>query len=166
MISLYCEYSVVIRMRCVTVVLCSTVLLMQLMMTSSQAADDSAIGDCSQLDSCDRCTSRDDALNQTRCIWRSCDNDNDTKCISDTEDSGDCAVYNDTSTCPISGSFDDSGSDDSSSGSAPEFSQASFDLSSFIGGIILVLSLQAGAFFALRFLKTKDSSYETIDQPQ
>lgn len=36
--------------------------------------DDSAIGDCSQLDSCDRCTSRDDALNQTRCIWRSCDN--------------------------------------------------------------------------------------------
>ncbi|XP_060753514.1 CD164 sialomucin-like 2 protein isoform X2 [Tachysurus vachellii] len=143
-------------MRCVTVVLCSTVLLMQLMMTSSQAADDSAIGDCSQLDSCDRCTSRDDALNQTRCIWRSCDNDNDTRCISDTEDSGDCAVYNDTSTCP----------NDSSSGSAPEFSQASFDLSSFIGGIILVLSLQAGAFFALRFLKTKDSSYETIDQPQ
>lgn len=52
--------------------------------------------------------------------------------------------------------------DDSSSGPAPEFSQASFDLSSFIGGIILVLSLQAGAFFALRFLKTKDSSYETM----
>ncbi|KAF7691185.1 hypothetical protein HF521_011482 [Silurus meridionalis] len=40
--------------------------------------------------------------------------------------------------------------------------QASFDLSSFIGGIILVLSLQAGAFFALRFLKTKDSTYETM----
>ncbi len=43
-----------------------------------------------------------------------------------------------------------------------DFSQASFDLSSFIGGIILVLVLQAGAFFAMRFLKTKDSSYETM----
>jgi len=45
---------------------------------------------------------------------------------------------------------------------SPEFSQASFDLSSFIGGIILVLVLQAGAFFAMRFLKTKDSTYETM----
>ncbi|KAF4073958.1 hypothetical protein AMELA_G00249170 [Ameiurus melas] len=139
-------------MRCVTVVLCCTVLLMQLIMTSSQTAEDSAISDCSQLDSCDRCTSGDPALNLTRCIWRSCDNDNNTRCISDTEDSGDCAVYNDTNSCPY----------DSSSGSAPELSQASFDLSSFIGGIILVLSLQAGAFFALRFLKTKDSTYETM----
>ncbi|XP_053469386.1 CD164 sialomucin-like 2 protein isoform X2 [Ictalurus furcatus] len=143
-------------MRCVTVVLCCTVLLMQLIMTSSQTAEDSAISDCSQLDSCDRCTSGDPALNLTRCIWRSCDNDNNTRCISDTEDSGDCAVYNDTNSCPY----------DSSSGSAPELTQASFDLSSFIGGIILVLSLQAGAFFALRFLKAKDSTYETIDQPQ
>ncbi|KAI5628656.1 CD164 sialomucin-like 2 protein, partial [Silurus asotus] len=87
---------------------------------------------------------------------------NNTSCIPVTEDSGDCAVYNDTSSCPtVSESFDESGSDDSSSGSEPEYSQASFDLSSFIGGIILVLSLQAGAFFALRFLKTKDSTYET-----
>ncbi|KAI4871831.1 hypothetical protein NFI96_016389 [Prochilodus magdalenae] len=77
--------------------------------------------------------------------------DNNTRCISDTDDSGDCAVYNDTSSCP-----------DSSSGSGPQFSQASFDLSSFIGGIILVLVLQAGAFFAMRFLKTKDSTYETM----
>lgn len=52
--------------------------------------------------------------------------------------------------------------DDTTAGSTPEFSQASFDLSSFIGGIILVLVLQAGAFFAMRFLKTKDSTYETM----
>lgn len=51
---------------------------------------------------------------------------------------------------------------DTTPGSGPDFSQASFDLSSFIGGIILVLVLQAGAFFAMRFLKTKDSSYETM----
>ncbi|KAF5908647.1 sialomucin-like 2 protein [Clarias magur] len=135
---------------------------MQLMVTRSQNTDDSAIADCSQLDSCDRCTGGDPALNLTNCIWRSCDNDNNTRCIPDTEDSGECTVFNETNSCPISERFEDSGSDDSSKGS--EFSQASFDLSSFIGGIILVLSLQAGAFFALRFLKTKDSSYETIVQ--
>lgn len=52
--------------------------------------------------------------------------------------------------------------DNTTTGSTPQFSQASFDLSSFIGGIILVLVLQAGAFFAMRFLKTKDSTYETM----
>lgn len=31
-------------------------------------------------------------------------------------------------------------------------------MSSFIGGIILVLSLQAGGFFAMRFLKSKEQS--------
>ncbi|XP_066531947.1 CD164 sialomucin-like 2 protein [Hoplias malabaricus] len=153
-------------MRCVAVALCCTVLLMQLITTSSQTADYSSSGDCSQFSSCGSCTSGDPTLNLTRCIWRSCDNDNDTRCISDTEDSGDCAVYNDTSSCPINGGPDDSGSDDSSSGSVPQFSQASFDMASFIGGIILVLVLQAGAFFAMRFLKTKDSTYETIDQAQ
>ncbi|ROL48690.1 CD164 sialomucin-like 2 protein [Anabarilius grahami] len=73
---------------------------------------------------------------------------NDTRCMSDIEDSGGCSVYNVTGMCQ--------------NNTSPEFSQASFDLSSFIGGIILVLVLQAGAFFAMRFLKTKDSTYETI----
>ncbi|XP_046690363.1 CD164 sialomucin-like 2 protein [Silurus meridionalis] len=105
-------------MRCVTVVLCCTVLLVQLMMTNSQNA-----GECSQLDSCDRCTTGDPALNLTNCVWKSCDNDNNTRCIPVTEDSGDCAVYNDTTSCPtVSESFDESGSDDSSSGSEPEYS--------------------------------------------
>ncbi|KAA8585924.1 hypothetical protein FQN60_007493 [Etheostoma spectabile] len=48
-----------------------------------------------------------------------------------------------------------------------EFSQAKFDMSSFIGGIILVLCVQAGGFFAMRFLKSKEqSSYDPIEQPQ
>ncbi|RXN26268.1 CD164 sialomucin-like 2 [Labeo rohita] len=80
--------------------------------------------------------------------------------MSDTDDYGGCSVYNETGMCQNSGSTDGGGKD---TGSGPNFSQASFDLSSFIGGIILVLVLQAGAFFAMRFLKTKDSSYETIN---
>ncbi|XP_030881180.1 E3 ubiquitin-protein ligase HERC2 [Leptonychotes weddellii] len=35
---------------------------------------------------------------------------------------------------------------------------------SFIGGVVLVLSLQAAAFFVLRFLKAKDSTYQTLPQ--
>ncbi|KAI2652881.1 CD164 sialomucin-like 2 protein [Labeo rohita] len=70
--------------------------------------------------------------------------------MSDTDDYGGCSVYNETGMCQT-----DSGSTDGGG-------KASFDLSSFIGGIILVLVLQAGAFFAMRFLKTKDSSYETM----
>ncbi|KTG39824.1 hypothetical protein cypCar_00005820 [Cyprinus carpio] len=115
-------------MRCVWAALCGTVLLIQVIITNSQTSD-SSTGDCSQFDSCNGCINGDSALNLTRCVWQSCN-------------------------------------DDTTPGSGPDFSQASFDLSSFIGGIILVLVLQAGAFFAMRFLKTKDSSYETIDQPQ
>ena len=53
--------------------------------------------------------------------------------------------------------------DGSKTNSSPKFSQAKFDLSSFIGGIILVLCMQAGGFFAMRFLKSKEqSSYDPM----
>ncbi|CAM4631097.1 unnamed protein product [Leuciscus chuanchicus] len=38
--------------------------------------DDSVTGNCSQFDSCDGCISGDPALNLTRCVWQSC-NDED-----------------------------------------------------------------------------------------
>ncbi|XP_059366241.1 CD164 sialomucin-like 2 protein [Carassius carassius] len=152
-------------MRCVWAALCGTVLLTQVIITNSQTSD-SSIGDCSQFNSCNGCINGDSALNLTRCVWQSCNDGNDTICMYDTEDSGGCSVYNETGMCQTDGGSADGGSKDTTSGSGPDFSQASFDLSSFIGGIILVLVLQAGAFFAIRFLKTKDSSYETIDQPQ
>lgn len=53
--------------------------------------------------------------------------------------------------------------DGSKTNSSPQFSQAKFDMSSFIGGIILVLCVQAGGFFAMRFLKSKEqSSYDPM----
>uniref|UniRef100_A0AAR2IYH9 CD164 sialomucin-like 2 protein n=1 Tax=Pygocentrus nattereri TaxID=42514 RepID=A0AAR2IYH9_PYGNA len=122
-------------------------------------------GDCSQLSSCDRCTSGDPTLNMTRCIWRSCDNGErahvekeyySSSIILDISFSH--SLYNDTSSCPS----EDPKHTHTHISHTSYFSQASFDLSSFIGGIILVLVLQAGAFFAMRFLKTKDSTYETM----
>uniref|UniRef100_A0A8C1ULP5 CD164 sialomucin-like 2 n=1 Tax=Cyprinus carpio TaxID=7962 RepID=A0A8C1ULP5_CYPCA len=137
-----------LRMRCVWAALCGTVLLMQVIITNSQTSD-SSTGDCSQFDSCNGCINGDSALNLTRCVWQSCNDGKRTHVAYEFKYSGGCSVYNETGmyTTP---------------GSGPDFSQASFDLSSFIGGIILVLVLQAGAFFAMRFLKTKDSSYETM----
>lgn len=44
----------------------------------------------------------------------------------------------------------------------PEAHKPGFDAASFTGGIVLVLSLQATAFFVLRFLKVKDSTYQTL----
>uniref|UniRef100_A0A671LF07 CD164 molecule, sialomucin n=1 Tax=Sinocyclocheilus anshuiensis TaxID=1608454 RepID=A0A671LF07_9TELE len=127
------------------------VLNISLHFLSLDGLTDSSIGGCSQFDSCNGCISGDSALNLTRCVWQR----NDTRCMSDTEDSGGCSVYNETGMCQSEQKY-------TTPGSGPDFSQASFDLSSFIGGIILVLVLQAGAFFAMRFLKTKDSSYETM----
>lgn len=44
----------------------------------------------------------------------------------------------------------------------PETHSPGFDGASFLGGVVLVLSLQAVAFFVLRFLKAKDSTYQTL----
>lgn len=44
----------------------------------------------------------------------------------------------------------------------PEAHSPGFDGASFIGGVMLVLSLQATAFFVLHFLKARDNSYQTL----
>ncbi|KAJ8346942.1 hypothetical protein SKAU_G00283430 [Synaphobranchus kaupii] len=126
-------------------------------------------GDCSLMFSCDGCTMGDLSINLTDCVWRQCDDDNSTGCVSSSEDTQDCSVFNDTSICPASLTptpGDNRTANDATPEPSPVFSQANFNLSSFIGGVILVLGLQAGAFFAMRFVKSKDSSYETIDPPQ
>ncbi|XP_051527439.1 uncharacterized protein LOC127425452 [Myxocyprinus asiaticus] len=110
----YCPF---LRMRCVRAVLCGIVLLMHVMITNSQTSDNSPSGDCSQFASCDSCISGDPTLNLTRCVWQSCNKGNDTRCISDTEDFGDCSVFNKTGMCQI----DSSTSDDGGKGDLPLF---------------------------------------------
>lgn len=45
---------------------------------------------------------------------------------------------------------------------SPEFHPPGFDTASFIGGIVLVLCIQAVAFFIIKFIKSKDSTYQTL----
>ncbi|XP_019478320.1 CD164 sialomucin-like 2 protein, partial [Meleagris gallopavo] len=49
---------------------------------------------------------------------------------------------------------------------SPEFQPPGFDTASFVGGIVLVLSVQAVLFFILKFIKSKDSSYQTLEDNQ
>ncbi|XP_063167445.1 sialomucin core protein 24 isoform X1 [Candoia aspera] len=44
----------------------------------------------------------------------------------------------------------------------PSHHKASFDAASFIGGIVLVLGLQAVIFFLYKFCKSKDQNYHTL----
>jgi CD164 antigen len=39
---------------------------------------------------------------------------------------------------------------------------STFDAASFIGGIVLVLGLQAVVFFLYKFCKSKDRNYHTL----
>ncbi|XP_063041403.1 CD164 sialomucin-like 2 protein [Engraulis encrasicolus] len=155
-------------MRGFMLVLVGTLVTLEVIqLICAQTAGD---GDCAVMDMCDQCVSL--SFNSTRCIWRICDNENLTGCVTDKADFSNCNRLNETAMCSevdIDVNIDiniEQTDETKPAASNPEFSQASFDLSSFIGGIILVLVLQAGGFFAMRFLKTKDSTYETIDQPQ
>ncbi|NWI17255.1 C16L2 protein, partial [Crypturellus soui] len=45
---------------------------------------------------------------------------------------------------------------------SPELRPPGFDTASFVGGVVLVLSVQAVAFFIIKFIKSKDSTYQTL----
>ncbi|KAG7500873.1 hypothetical protein JOB18_032520 [Solea senegalensis] len=130
--------------------------------------------DCSQAESCDLCVG-DSVLNLTGCVWKLCPDDNDTgRCVVDEGDSADtsvnCSWTRVSELCSVVETVAEGGGEGDSgdkSKSSTNFSQAKFDMSSFIGGIILVLCVQAGGFFAMRFLKSKEqSNYDPIEQPQ
>ncbi|XP_041868445.1 CD164 sialomucin-like 2 protein [Melanotaenia boesemani] len=149
-------------------VLCSSLLLLAAVPSAYSQSD------CSQAESCDLCVG-DSMLNLTGCVWRLCPNGNDTGvCVSDQGDLADtglnCSWTRVSELCTVVEIVAvDGGEGDSGDGTSPppEFSQAKFDMSSFVGGIILVLCLQAGGLIAMRFLKSKEqSSYDPIEQPQ
>ncbi|XP_008584554.1 PREDICTED: CD164 sialomucin-like 2 protein [Galeopterus variegatus] len=75
-----------------------------------------------------------------------------------------CSVYNRSESCPAAHHHPTSEPKTITTGSpqVPEAHSPGFDGASFIGGVVLVLSLQAVAFFVLRFLKVKDSTYQTL----
>ncbi|XP_054856055.1 CD164 sialomucin-like 2 protein isoform X2 [Eublepharis macularius] len=160
------------------------VLLCALGVVPSQA------GECKDLESCKKCIEGEASLNITDCVWMLCRESKEQQgtgnCVGKGEPAKEkCSFYNITTMCeapkmttkepprpttkeppkpftkepeiltpgttaslPLTGS--------------PEFHSAGFDSASFIGGIVLVLSIQAVIFFVIKFLRSKDSTYQTL----
>ncbi|XP_061452523.1 CD164 sialomucin-like 2 protein isoform X1 [Rhineura floridana] len=150
----------------------------------------SQAGGCKALESCDKCIEGDAALNITDCVWMHCRESEEKpgtgSCVGKEEPAKEkCSFFNVTTMCeapktttkepphpttkeppkpftkepeivtlgttaspPLTGS--------------PEFRPPGFDSASFIGGIVLILSIQAILFFVVKFLRSKDSTYQTL----
>ncbi|XP_062996564.1 CD164 sialomucin-like 2 protein [Elgaria multicarinata webbii] len=152
----------------------------------------SQAGECKELEQCDQCIEGAASRNITDCVWMHCQESPEKpgtgSCVGKGESAKEkCSFFNDTKTCeapktastptepphpttkeppkpsskepeiltlgttvspPLTGS--------------PEFHTPGFDSASFIGGIVLVLSLQAVVFFVVKFLRSKDSTYQTL----
>ncbi|XP_057896182.1 CD164 sialomucin-like 2 protein isoform X3 [Melospiza melodia melodia] len=121
-------------------------------------------GECGQLSSCELCTAGH-PHNGTGCVWAGCGTPEEPgagSCVQrGSAVQGTCALYNSSALCrgtttttsaPLTGS--------------PEFHAPGFDTASFIGGMVLVLCLQAVAFFLFKFIKSKDSTYQTLEDNQ
>ncbi|XP_040612355.1 CD164 sialomucin-like 2 protein isoform X2 [Mesocricetus auratus] len=122
-----------------------------------------AQGGCNHLRHCERCVDR--AHNLSICVWQQCGPDEPGHCVAQAEVLKEgCSLYNRSESCPASHHHPTREPEMSTTGTppAPEAHSPGFDGASFIGGVVLVLSLQATAFFVVRFLKAKDSTYQTL----
>ncbi|XP_071309121.1 CD164 sialomucin-like 2 protein isoform X4 [Agelaius tricolor] len=117
-------------------------------------------GECGKLSSCELCTTAGRSHNGTGCVWVGCRTPEEPALKSHTEEpprshSKEPVTHSTrttTSSAPLTGS--------------PEFHAPGFDTASFIGGMVLVLCLQAVAFFLFKFIKSKDSTYQTLEDNQ
>ncbi|KAM6217885.1 CD164 sialomucin-like 2 protein [Rhynchocyon petersi] len=121
-------------------------------------------GVCRKLELCEHCVEGDRAQNLSRCVWEQCGPEEPGHCVSHTQAKEGCSLYNHSEVCPAAHHHPTYQPKTITTGSppVPEASNPGFDGASFIGGVVLVLSLQTVAFFVLRFLKAKDSTYQTL----
>ncbi|XP_034503365.1 CD164 sialomucin-like 2 protein isoform X3 [Ailuropoda melanoleuca] len=122
-------------------------------------------GACKQLKLCERCVGGHRAHSLSSCVWEQCRPEEPGHCVAQAEVVKEgCSVYNRSESCPAAHHYPTYEPKTVTTGSppVPEAHSPGFDGASFIGGVVLVLSLQAAAFFVLRFLKAKDSTYQTL----
>ncbi|NWU97065.1 C16L2 protein, partial [Upupa epops] len=140
-------------------------------------------GECSELRSCETCMTSTTPHNGTRCFWMACGTPEEPEAGS-CEQRGasvreNCVLYNTSTLCralkspteepPRSHSKEPATHPPRTTTTtsapltgSPEFHPPGFDTASFIGGIVLVLSIQAVVFFVIKFIKSKDSTYQTL----
>ncbi|XP_005617773.1 CD164 sialomucin-like 2 protein isoform X2 [Canis lupus baileyi] len=122
-------------------------------------------GACKQFKLCEHCVEGHKAHNLSGCVWEQCRPEEPGHCVAQAEAVKEgCSIYNRSELCPAAHHHPTYEPKTVTTGSplVPEPHSSGFDGASFIGGVVLVLSLQAAAFFILRFLKAKDSTYQTL----
>ncbi|KAM9116606.1 CD164 sialomucin-like 2 protein [Pangshura tecta] len=138
-------------------------------------------GECKQLEPCERCIEGDASRNITGCVWMRCgavEEPGPGSCIGKGDATKEtCSIYNVTDVCPAQRSPTKEPlrastkepeilTPGTTAGppltATPEFRPPGFDSASFVGGIVLVLSVQAVFYFIVKFLKSQDSTYQTL----
>uniref|UniRef100_A0A3Q1M0X2 CD164 molecule like 2 n=4 Tax=Bovinae TaxID=27592 RepID=A0A3Q1M0X2_BOVIN len=120
---------------------------------------------CKQLKPCEHCVEGNRAHNLSSCVWEQCRPEEPGHCVAQSEVVKEgCSIYNRSESCPAVHHHPthEPKTVTTESPLVPEAHSPGFDGASFIGGVVMVLSLQAVAFFVLRFLKAKDSTYQTL----
>ncbi|NXA50153.1 C16L2 protein, partial [Nothocercus julius] len=142
----------------------------------------SSAGGCRELGSCEKCLQGPASRNGSGCVWTGCgapERPGPGRCVPSEEAArGTCALYNSSALCPalqspteepprppskepVTHSARTTTTSAPLTGS-PELRPPGFDTASFVGGIVLVLSVQAVVFFIIKFIKSKDSTYQTL----
>ncbi|XP_051892430.1 sialomucin core protein 24 [Pristis pectinata] len=173
-------------MKCAGIAVGVCLLMVLCRVGEGQAAE------CAELESCASCVTGNALLNLTNCVWVHCqseiscvakDADNLTDCTIYNE-SLTCDVLqltsvpatNITSTTTVSNTTavmsttkeistvtaEPATSTTEIPTTAPVYSPSSFDPASFIGGMVLVLGAEAAFFFAIKFFKARDGTYQTL----
>ncbi|XP_068773307.1 CD164 sialomucin-like 2 protein isoform X2 [Struthio camelus] len=162
--------------------LCALLCALPCTLPAAQGPAATRAGACRELGSCEKCLEGAASHNGTGCVWTGCgtpERPEPGSCVPREEAvRGTCTLYNSTALCqalkspteepPRSPSKEPAThSPRTTTTSAPltgspEFHPPGFDTASFIGGIVLVLSVQAVVFFIIKFIKSKDSTYQTL----
>ncbi|XP_069751222.1 CD164 sialomucin-like 2 protein isoform X5 [Narcine bancroftii] len=138
-------------MRSAGVALGACLLMLLSRVHGAQAAD------CAELESCASCITGNALLNLTDCMWAHCQSE--ILCVAKGSDNlTDCTIYNESSQC------DEPATTTEIPTTAPVYSPSSFDPASFIGGMVLVLGAEAALFFAIKFFKARDATYQTLSE--
>ncbi|XP_037541429.1 sialomucin core protein 24 isoform X2 [Nematolebias whitei] len=128
---------------------------------------------CSSLTSCEACE------NATLCDWVICLTPASSLCLNKTVSlDKNCTVANcssaanstqtptsapsTTSHASVSSTTSHTNASVPNTTTVPPHKNSTFDAASFIGGIVLVLGLQAVIFFLYKFCKSKDRNYHTL----
>ncbi|ELW59117.1 CD164 sialomucin-like 2 protein, partial [Tupaia chinensis] len=123
-----------------------------------------ARGGCEHLQHCESCVGAPPEHNLSGCVWEQCPPEEPGHCVAGAEVLKEaCTVYSRSELCPAA-HHPTYEPEAVTTGSplVPEAHSPGFHGASFIGGVVLVLSLQTAAFLTLRFLRAKDSTYQTL----